>query len=128
MTIRGFKAHTVRDQIRFLCNPARVRVPAFRVIERIQDCTPGEQILGTAVALVAMTQSAGIHLDDVMRVAFNLMNDAEAPFTSHLKAVRDYAVGEIARGEETTRGATVEAVEAALRGEYERKKVITYGR
>ena len=95
--MKGFKAHTVRDQLRFLANPARLRVPAFRVIERVQDHTPGEQVLATAVALIAMCQSANISLHDVLTTAGNVLADVEGPFTTHLQAVRDYAAGEIAR-------------------------------
>lgn len=98
-TLRGFRPHTVRDQLRFLCHPARVRVPAFKVIARVQDFTPGEQILGTAVALMAMCQSANISLSDAIESARNVMSHAEGPFTSHVQAVRDYAAQEIARGE-----------------------------
>lgn len=99
MSLRGFKAHTVRDQLRFLCNPARVRIPAFNVINRVQDHTPGEQLLGTAVALIAMCEAANINLSDVVGNARNIMAHAEGPFSSHVQAVRDYAAGEIARAE-----------------------------
>lgn len=70
-----------------------------RVIERVQDSTPGEQILGTAVALMAMCESANVHLGDVLTFAGRVMHDAEGPFTSHVQAVRDFAAGEIRRGE-----------------------------
>lgn len=95
--IRGYRPHTVRDQLRFLCNPARVRVPAFKVISRVQDHTPGEQILGTAVALLAMCQSANISLNDAIESARNVLSHAEGPFSSHVQAVRDYAANEIGR-------------------------------
>lgn len=98
--MKGFKTHVIRDQIRYLFNPARLRVPAFSVLSRIQDFTPGEQVLGTAVALVAMCESANISLHDVITMARNAMADADGPFTSHIKAIRDYSANEIARGEE----------------------------
>lgn len=97
--MRGYKPHTVRDQIRFLTNAARLRPAAFAVINKVQGLTPGEQILGTAVALIALTQSAGIDLNDVMTTAGRVMADVDGPFNQHLKAVRDYAQHEIARGE-----------------------------
>lgn len=98
--MRGFKPHTVRDQLRFLSNPARLRGPAFNVIARVQDHTPGEQILGTAVALIAMCESANISLQDVIEHARNAMSHAEGPYSAHVQAVRDYSASEIARGEE----------------------------
>ena len=98
--MRGYKAHTVRDQIRFLTNAARLRPAAFAVIDKVQGLTPGEQILGAAVALIAMTQSAGINLNDVMSTAGRVMADVDGPFNTHLKAIRDFAHHEIAGGEE----------------------------
>jgi hypothetical protein len=98
--LKGYKPHVIRDQIAFLCNAARLRVPAFSVLTRIQDFTPGEQVLGTAVALVAMCESANLSLNDVITTARTVMADADGPFTSHIRAVRDYAANEIARGEE----------------------------
>lgn len=103
--IRGFRPHTIRDQIRFLPSAARLRVPAFKVISRVQDFTPGEQILGTAVALIAMCESANLSMSDVLQTASNALHDAEAPFTSHVAAIREYANREIARGEEVRGGA-----------------------
>jgi hypothetical protein len=73
-------------------------VPAFKVIDRVQNFTPGEQMLGTAVALVAMCESANISLNDVIQQARNVMAHAEGPFTHHIQAVRDYAAQEVARG------------------------------
>jgi hypothetical protein len=70
------------------------------VLSRVQDFTPGEQILGTAVALIAICQSANISLQDVMTTAQNVLADAEGPFTSHIQSIRDFAANEIARGEE----------------------------
>lgn len=98
--MKGFRPHVVRDQLSFLCSPARLRKPAFAVISRVQNFTPGEQLLGTAVALVAMCESANISLDDAITRARNVMRDTEAAHTSHVQAIRDYAANEIARGEE----------------------------
>lgn len=98
--MKGFRPHVVRDQIRFLCNPARVRKPAVMALSRVQDCTPGEQLLGLAVALRAMCESANISLDDVMYTAGNIMAHAEGAHTHHIQAIRDFAANEIRRGEE----------------------------
>lgn len=128
MNIRGFTAHTIRDQIAYLMDAKRIRRPAFEVINRLQTFTPGEQLVGTAVALRLMCESAGVSMEDVLTVAGNVIaEDTKSAFSSQLNAVRDYAAGEIKRGEETVRGATVEAVEAAMRGEYKSSKVTTYG-
>lgn len=98
--MKGYKPHTIRDQVQFLTNAARLRRPALTVLSRMQDFTPGEQILGTAVALIAICQSANISLQDVMTTAQNVLADAEGPFTAHIQSIRDFAANEIARGEE----------------------------
>jgi hypothetical protein len=98
--MKGFKPHVIRDQLSFLCNPARIRKPAFAVISRLQNFTPGEQVLGTAVGLIAICESANISLDDVITRARNIIRDAEASHTSHIQAIRDFAANEIRRGEE----------------------------
>lgn len=98
--MKGYRPHVIADQLSFLCNPARLRQPAFSVISRVQNFTPGEQLLGAAVALVAMCESANINLGDVIARARNVMADTEAAHTSHVQAIRDYAANEIMRGEE----------------------------
>lgn len=110
-SIRGFKAHTINDQLKFLCDPDRVRVPAFQVIERMQSFTPGEQLLGIAVALTALCQASDINLSDVMSMAQNFIAEANRdPYGSHLGAIRDYAAHELSRysAEEATKGITPE--------------------
>lgn len=86
----------IRDQIVFASPPA-LRVPAFRVIDRTDGFTPGQQLLGTALALVAMSEAIGMNPHDLIVVARNAMADVEGPFTYHLQAIRDYAKHEIKR-------------------------------
>lgn len=86
----------IRDQIN-LATPDRLRVPAFRVIDRTDGYLPGEQLLGAALAVVAMSEAVGINPHDLVVVARNAMADVEGPFTYHLQAIRDYALHEIKR-------------------------------
>ena len=90
-------SQSLRDQIALHSRPARLRQPAFAVINALQrvNARPGEQVLGTAVALLAMCQSAGVSIDDVIRKAMRMTGDVDAPFTAHLQAVRDYAANEL---------------------------------
>lgn len=90
-------APAIREQIALAANPARLRIPAFRVIDRMQDYRPGEQLLGTAVALVAMSEAIGMSLHDLLSVAQNAMREVEGPFTHHVQAIRDYAKHELGR-------------------------------
>lgn len=85
---------SLADQVRLASNPAALRRPAFRIIDALQNqqgIANGEKVLATAVALVAMCESAGLSFDDVLTKARNIMADVEGPFTAHLQAVRDYA-------------------------------------
>lgn len=93
----SYKGHTIRDQISFLSNPAKVRVPAFQVINRLDGHPPGEQLLGTAVALVAMTEAVGIPAHELITRASNCLREADGAFNTHIKAIRDYAANEILR-------------------------------
>lgn len=82
------------DQVRLCSNAARLRKPAFLVIDALQNdlkSTGGEKIVAAAVALIAMCQSTNVNFNDVVAKALNIMGDVEGPFTAHLQAVRDYA-------------------------------------
>lgn len=96
-----FTKEHISDQIAFFSNPAALRVPAFRIMDRMShiEATPGVQILATAVALRAMCESAGLDLTAVMTKAGKVMADADGPFVPHIQAIRDYAANEIRRGE-----------------------------
>lgn len=90
-------AHSIRDQISFLCSPAKVRVPAFQVINRLDGQAPGSQLMGAAVAVVAMAEAVGINPHDLITRANKCMSEVDGPYTTHIKAIREYAAGEIMR-------------------------------
>jgi hypothetical protein len=97
-----FNQNQLSDQIALFSDATKLMIPAFSVIDRLQmgaeHVLPGEQILGTAVALIAMCESANVSLSDVMAKARNVMADVEGPFTAHIRAVRDYAKYELLGG------------------------------
>lgn len=97
---KAYKGYTVRDQISFLSNPDRLRKPAFAVIDRLDGYLPGEQMLGAAVALVAMCEAVNVSPHELITRAINCMSHADGPFTYHVKAIRDYAANEILRRED----------------------------
>lgn len=88
---------TIRDGVNWAASPAQLRVPAFEVINRVQRVTPSHQILGTAVALVAMCEAVGLDVKNVLTKAHNSMAHTEGPFTHHVQAIRQYATNEIHR-------------------------------
>lgn len=92
-----YEKHTIEDALRFLNTTQNVRVPAFQVLGRIEDAHPADQIMGVAIALVAMTEAVGLPVGDVLTRAQNMMADAEGPFTIHVQAIRRYAENELRR-------------------------------
>lgn len=97
MNTHAYADHTVRDQLSFLSDPGRIRKPAYVVIDRIDGYLPGEQMLGTAVALVAMCNAINLPLHELIQRAQNVMAHADGPYAYHVKAIRDFAKNEITR-------------------------------
>lgn len=90
-------AASVSDQVRLASNPARLRAPAFRVIDRLQGYRPGEQLLGAGVALVAMADAIELDLHSLIATARNVMAHADGPYSEQIAAIRDYAKNELRR-------------------------------
>lgn len=95
-----WRSYSIRDQISFLCNAASIRIPAFCVIDRlgVRQQTPGEHLLGTAVALVAMADACHLSPQELIMRAQRVMQDVEGPFTHHAQAIREYAKHELLFG------------------------------
>jgi len=89
--------HTTRDGISLLSNPARLRGPAFQIINRMQHIRPEHQVLGTAVALVAITETLNIDLSVLIGQAKRVLADVDGPYTEHIQAIRDFAANEMRR-------------------------------
>lgn len=87
--------HTLRDAISFFSDVSNIRVPAFTVIQKLEGHKPHHQIIGTAVALVAMAEACDLNPHDILNQATNCMEHAEGDFTSHVQAIRDYARNEL---------------------------------
>ena len=86
---------SLRDQIALLHSPARLRRPAFVTISRLQNARPGEQVMGIALALVCICESAGISISDVIAKAVRMSAPADGPFVPQIQALRDYAAKEL---------------------------------
>lgn len=87
--------HTIRDAITFSSDAARVRRPAFHVIDALQRHEPAVQMDALFVAAVAMSQSLGLDPHAMVTRAKRMLPDAEAAHTDHVQAIRDYARGEL---------------------------------
>lgn len=93
-----YKPHTIRDQVAFSTSAEKIRKPAFEVINRIQGRTPGEQVVGTAVALVAICEAVGLEVHEIIHGAERIISDVDGPYSPEIRAIKEYAKNEIARG------------------------------
>lgn len=78
--------------------PLGVRAPAFEAMSRMQKFEdPVRQLMGTAVALCAMTEACGLSMREVISTAERVLADCEGPYTEHIQAIRMYAAHELMR-------------------------------
>lgn len=84
----------IRDRIGTPNLPALRRL-AVRQINHVQGEAPSDQLLATALSLVAMSESIGLDPHELVATARRVMAHAEGPFTHQIQALRDYARGEL---------------------------------
>ena len=89
--------HSIRDGLSLFNDLPALQRAAFEVVNRMQHQRPAVQLLGTAVALKAMCESANVNLSDLLAQAQRVLAVADGPFTTHIQAIRDYAAGELRR-------------------------------
>lgn len=85
---------TVRERIGFFNDAAPLRVPAFKVINLVQDEDPAVQILATATALTALCEAVGVDPHDLLQKIDRAKRHIDGPFSSHYRAIVEYAKGE----------------------------------
>jgi hypothetical protein len=88
---------TIADRVRHDSTVGNLRVPAFRVMDRLQDVHPADQFRALSLAFVATAEALGLDPHDEVVRARRMMRQAEGPFTDHVQAIRDYARSELAR-------------------------------
>lgn len=87
---------SVRDQIGTpYLQPCRDM--AIKQINHVQGESPATQLVGTALAVVAMSEAIGTDPHDVLLIAQRMVRAAEGPFTHQIQALRDYAKSELRR-------------------------------
>lgn len=92
-----FSNDTIKDNLLFFSTAPNLRKPAFLTIERMNYVHPSHQLLGTAVALVAMAEACGVPMRDLIVRAETVMRDVDSCNAEHIKAIRDYAKNELPR-------------------------------
>ena len=92
-----FNPRTVKERLVHLMTARGLKTPAFKVISRLQGSEPHEQIMGTAVALIAMCDAVDLSLNHVLTKAQRVLKDVDSPFAFEIGAIREYAKNEIKR-------------------------------
>ena len=91
-------AEAILEHLSLFSSPARLRAPAFTVINRMDGkVRPAEQVLGTAVALAAMAETLGIPMRELITRAERAMKDVDSCGAEHIKAIRMFADQELRR-------------------------------
>lgn len=93
----AYSIPNIRMGVAYAADPQPLRDCAAAVMSRMQSHTPAVQLLGTAVALVAMSESLGLDPHEVVQRARRAVHDLEAAHTHQVQALRDYARGELTR-------------------------------
>jgi len=91
--------HPTRDAIAFSWGAAKLRVPAFEVINGLQRPPPAVQMDALFVAAVAMSQALGVDPHEMVARARRILPEAEGAYGAgtHIGAIRLYAKGELRR-------------------------------
>ena len=91
--------HSIRDAIAFSSGAAKLRHPAFAVIDALQHTHPAVQLDALFVAAVAMSQALDLDPHEMVIRARRILPDAEGPFGAgeNIGAIREYAKGELRR-------------------------------
>lgn len=91
--------HSIRDAISFASGAAKLRGPAFGVIDALQFHPPATQLDALFLTAVAMAEALNLDPHEMVVRARRILPDAEGPFSGadQLYAVRDYAKGELRR-------------------------------
>ena len=91
--------HTIHDRINWFSDLRSLRRGAFRTIDAVQqEPNKAVQYLGPATAFVAM--AASLNRDpheDIARIR-RMMSDLNGPFSEEIRAIHDYAQGELLNG------------------------------
>lgn len=87
--------HTIRDRLRFAASAAKLRSPAYTILDTLQRFHPAVQMDALFVLAVAMAETLGLDSHEMVTRAKRILPEAEGPFSEQLQAARDYAKGEL---------------------------------
>jgi hypothetical protein len=84
------------DKITHIREPLKLRSSAFKIIDRGQ-MYPEYQIMGTAIALVAMCDATGIDMRRLIETTERVKRDIDGPFQVVFAGIEAYARNELER-------------------------------
>lgn len=91
------RLNTIGERARHSSDVSALREPAFRVITRMEDVPPHLQFNALMLTAAVAAQALGLDPHDELQRAINKIGPAEAPYTTHVQAIRDYVSGELGR-------------------------------
>ncbi|WJY17648.1 hypothetical protein QQS45_08300 [Alteriqipengyuania flavescens] len=86
---------SVRDGIVFSSDLGRLKVPAFRVLDAVQDVRKDCQLEAIALTLAALCRPLGIDPHALITRANRQLVQTDATRNPHIEAIADYAAGEL---------------------------------
>lgn len=87
---------TVRDRIALASDLLPLKVPAFRVLDALQDAPKDVQLRALALTLATACRPLGVDPHDLVSRAKRQLTHADATRNPHVEAIADYAAGELA--------------------------------
>lgn len=78
---------------------SNLREPAFELLSRIQDFNPSDQVRALFLTCAVIADTLGMDPYEAIRRALRMIEQADAPHTVHIGALKDYAANELRRVE-----------------------------
>lgn len=89
--------HTIRDRITFRSTLEPLKVPAFLVIDALQNCSPDVQLEALSLTLATMARSCGVDAHALVVRSHRQLADADSVKNPAIEAIAAYASGELKR-------------------------------
>lgn len=74
---------------------AKLKVPAFLVIDALQHARPDVQLSALALTFTILSRTLGIDPHELVSMAKKQLVEADAVRNPHIEAIADYAAGEL---------------------------------
>jgi hypothetical protein len=89
----------IADEVRWFSEHSALRTPMVRTISANQREKPSIRILAPALTLMALCDSLGLNVYDVLGQVRRATSNIDGPFSREYGAMVDYARGEILKGD-----------------------------